>query len=74
MSLGDSDGIFQCCGIRLSYPLNDQNTAVQHVPAGSSTVNPAAHHLGYFVPVSMHQYAYIELTGKGEFLSFKKKN
>lgn len=39
---------------------------------GVSPVNPAAHHLGYFVPVSMHQYAYIELIGKWGLLSFKK--
>lgn len=36
VSLGDSDDISQCCRIRLSYPLNDQNTAVQHVPAGTA--------------------------------------
>lgn len=40
---------------------------------GVSPVNPAAHHLGYFVPVSMHQYAYIELIGKWGLLSLKKK-
>lgn len=30
-------------------------------------------HCDYFVPLNVHQYTHIDLTGKSGFLSFKKK-